>query len=60
VWGGGSLIWHGTVAKGREVMGDEGESGGLKKKGKPIGPCWPIFSSWAGVQSNEGNKSRRK
>jgi hypothetical protein len=35
-------------------------SHGLKKKRRPIGPCWAISSSWAGVQSNEGNESRRK
>jgi hypothetical protein len=41
-------------------MGGGGESGGMKKKGRPIGSRWAVFSSWAGVKSNEGNKSRRK
>jgi hypothetical protein len=41
--------------RGREVMGGEGESGGLKKKGRPIGPHWAVSSSWVGIQSNEGN-----
>jgi hypothetical protein len=41
-------------------MGGEGEFSGLKKKGRSIGPRWGISSSWVGVQSNEGNESRRK
>jgi hypothetical protein len=41
-------------------MGGEGESGRLKRKERPIGPLWAVSSFWAGVQSNEGNESRRK
>jgi hypothetical protein len=58
----GSLVWHRTAGKGRggEVMVGERESDGLKKKGRHIGPRWPVFNSCAGVQSNEGNEFRRK
>jgi hypothetical protein len=57
-----SLVWHERAGKGRggEAMRGEGESDGLKKKGRPIGLHWAIFSSWAGVQSNEGNECIRK
>jgi hypothetical protein len=56
----GSLIWQGTMGKGRESMRGEGEPDGLKKKVRRIGPCWAISSSWAGIPWNEGNESRRK
>jgi hypothetical protein len=53
----------GTERRGRggEPMGGEGESGGLKKKGRPIGRAWPFLV--LGLVSNrmremtpEGNK----
>jgi hypothetical protein len=52
----GTRLW----GRGEEAMGGEGESGGLKKKGRVIGPHWAISSSSVSVESNERNKSIRK
>jgi hypothetical protein len=40
-------------------MGVEGESSGLKRK-EYLLSVLVVSNSWAGVQSNEGNESRRK
>jgi hypothetical protein len=50
------LVWHRTMGKG---MGVEGESSGLKRK-EYLLSVLVVSNSWAGVQSNEGNESRRK
>jgi hypothetical protein len=61
MWGSADLSF-GMIrrGRGREVMGGEGESGRLKKKGRHIGPRWAVSSSWAGVQSYDGNETKRK
>jgi hypothetical protein len=60
--GGDTDLSFDTGRRGRrgEAIGGEGESGGLKKKGSPIGSCWSVFISWSNVQLNEANESRSK